>query len=46
MEKIEQVNDKKQLQIGDKYLFCIYIALCIISLVESYSAARREISLD
>ena len=30
-------------QMGDKYIWGIFIALCLISIVEAYSASSREV---
>lgn len=41
----EELKDAfKNPNMGDKYIWGIFIALCVVSLVETYSASSREIS--
>lgn len=38
-------NESKR-NVGDIYIWGIFIALCIISIIESYSASSREVSVS
>ncbi len=39
-----ETTDIKTQRKGDKYIWAIYIALCVISIIELYSASSREVS--
>lgn len=46
MEKTIDITEKKEISSpqSDKYIWGIFILLCLVSLIESYSASSREVS--